>query len=141
MASFLSQKFNPSSLAARGELLARQHYQRRGWRILGSNLFNGRGKRIGEIDFVALQPGIICFVEVKTRSHASDRDRFGGARYAVGRSKQRKLRKLAQLFLLRYPQYRSLRPQIDVCLVEACGLDKKHFSVTIIPHAVNDGPV
>ncbi len=138
MASFLSQKFNVSSLAAAGEEAARQEYIRRGYRILASNVTNARGKRIGEIDFIALGAGSINFVEVKTRSRTADR--FGGARHAVSYFKQKKLAKIAKLFLLKYAEYRYLRPQIDVCLVEPHQLDKGRFSVTILLHAVSDEP-
>jgi putative endonuclease len=136
MASFSSQRFNPSSLASRGELLARQYYESQGWGILAINLFNRQGKRVSEIDFIAINHERLCFVEVKTRSRKMDR--FGGVRQAVDNFKQRKLRKLAYLFLLRRPSYRQLTPQIDVCLVEANELDKSGFSVTIIPHAVEE---
>jgi putative endonuclease len=136
MALFSSQKFNNQSLASRGEAAARHDYERRGCRILARNLINIRGKRIGEIDFIALRNESIHFVEVKTRS--SPVDRFGGARYSVPLSKQKKLLKIVKLFLLKYPPYRSLRPQIDICLVWAETLDKGRFSVIIIPHAVDD---
>jgi Holliday junction resolvase-like predicted endonuclease len=136
MASFLSQKFNVRSLAVQGELLARQYYEVRGYSIIAANLTNSKGKRISEIDFVALGPGSIHFVEVKTRR--SKTDRFGGGRYAVDYFKQKKLRKFVYFFLLKHPFHRDLRPQIDICLVEANSLDKADFSVTILPNAVTD---
>ena len=136
MALFLSQKFNPRSLASRGEELARLHYRWHGWQIVAQNLANARGKRLGEIDFIALQGKVVRFVEVKTRRSAVDR--FGGARFAVPAAKQKKLLKLIKWFLARHPSYQSFRPQIDVCLVEQVSLDKNRFHVTIIPHAVGD---
>jgi len=136
VALFLPQKFDPRSVASRGEALARGHYQRRGCRVIATNVINGRGLRLGEIDFIALKGDAIYFVEVKTRLFRLDR--FGGARHSVPPSKQRKLAKIAKLFLVSHPQYRRLRPQIDVCLVEPGVLDNGQFCVTIIPHAVDD---
>jgi len=123
-------------IGTKGELIAQKEYKKRGYKIVGANVFNRTGKRAGEIDFIALAKDHIVFVEVKTRSKSIDR--FGGARQAVDIYKQRKLRKIVQLFLLKHPQFRNLRPQIDVCLVESLGLDKNEFSVTIIPNTVMD---
>ena len=136
MASFLSQKFASGSLGAYGESLAQAHYCKLGCRILATNLFNSRGKRISEIDFIATLDHAIHFVEVKTRRNSVGR--FGSGREAVDAFKQRKLLKLVYLFLLKHPYYQSFRPQIDVCLVEVSSLDKTRFSVTIVPHAVGD---
>jgi len=136
MASFLSQKFAGNSLGAYGESIAQAHYRKLGYRILATNLFNSRGKRISEIDFIATFAQAIHFVEVKTRRVQVCR--FGSGRDAVDIFKQQKLLKLVYLFLLKHPYYQSFRPQIDVCLVELSGLDKAQFSVTIVPHAVGD---
>ena len=52
--------------------------------------------RWGEIDIIARDPeGVLCFVEVKTRSDAG----FAPARMAVTPSKQRKLRIAAGCYL------------------------------------------
>lgn len=134
--AFTSQQFSDNSLAATGELAAREFYRQRGWRILGRNLFNSRGKRAGEIDFVAMLEGVVCFVEVKTRLTGSDK--FGTALEAVDYFKQKKLLTVVKLFLLHHPSFRHHRPQIDVCVVEFAFLDKPPVSVTIIPNAVSD---
>ena len=51
---------------------------------------------IGEIDLVLSRSGLLVFCEVKTRLGA----RFGGGYEAVTWRKQRKLRQLAEVFLL-----------------------------------------
>src|SRR2546421_7219695 len=51
---------------------------------------------LGEIDLVVARGGLLVFCEVKTR-HGST---FGGGFDAVGHRKQRKLRQLAEVFLL-----------------------------------------
>jgi Holliday junction resolvase-like predicted endonuclease len=136
MAGFSSQKFDLSSLGYLGEQAAQGEYRKRGLRIVVANLFNSRGRRMGEIDFIALGNQTIYFVEVKTRTKLIDR--FGGACQAVGALKQRRLLKLAKLFLLQHPQFRHLRPQIDVCVVIPINLDKRQFSVTILANVVTD---
>lgn len=134
--AFLSQNFDDQSLAAKGERAARHFYRQRGWQILGRNIFNNQGKRAGEIDFIAVQSEVICFVEVKTRRR--EENRFGSGWDAVDYFKQKKLLKIVQLFLVKYPAYRELRPQIDVCLVQVPALDNLSYFVTIIPNAVSD---
>ncbi len=137
MASFLSQKFNPGSLASQGEIWAQKHYKKLGAHIVATNLFNSRGKRISEIDFIATLGPTLHFVEVKTRR--MDRSgRFGSGRDAVDVFKQRKLLRLISLFLVKHPSFRQYQPQIDVCLVELSDLDSAEFCVTIVPHAVSD---
>ena len=51
---------------------------------------------LGEIDLVVRRSGLLVFCEVKTRAGAG----FGGGHEAVTWRKQRKLRQLAEVFLL-----------------------------------------
>src|SRR5438046_2170140 len=51
---------------------------------------------LGEIDLVVRRGGLVVFCEVKTRAGSS----FGGGHEAVTWRKQRKLRQLAEVFLL-----------------------------------------
>lgn len=125
-----------ASLGARGEQLAALEYVRRGYRILARNEFNKKGKRIGELDLIAVSRQQIIFVEVKTRTVGSDR--FGSAAEAVTASKQRRVLRAAQYFLAHHPQYHSLRPQVDVCVVLVDPVDTEAFSVTIIENSVDD---
>ena len=62
-----------AELGRLGEEFARAEYARQGFRIIASNIFNRRGKKMGELDFIALNGRDIVFVEVKTRSAASAR--------------------------------------------------------------------
>lgn len=80
-------------LGRRGESLACRALRRKGYRILARRLRN----RLGEIDIVALQGGVLVFIEVKTRR----RGRFGTPVDAVGPRKRRKLVTLARAFLKR----------------------------------------
>lgn len=78
----------------RGEAAAARYLRRRGHKILA------RGSRLdhGEIDLVTLDRKTIVFVEVKTRE-SQDR---GHPAEAVDQIKQRRLTRLAVMFLKRY---------------------------------------
>lgn len=74
-----------------GEEAAAAYLRARGYRILERN----RRFRAGEIDLVAEEGGFLVFVEVKTRTGSS----FGSAAEAVTLEKQRRLVRLAGLYL------------------------------------------
>lgn len=76
-----------------GEAAAAAHLGARGYRILERNL----RFRAGEIDLVAEEGGFLVFVEVKTRTGSA----FGSAAEAVTAEKQRRLVRLAGLYLAR----------------------------------------
>ncbi|MBU6447711.1 YraN family protein [Patescibacteria group bacterium] len=110
-----------------GEGLARRVYESRGFSILAQNFYNRRGRRMGEIDFVAVKDGDIRFVEVKTRSAG----RLESALWAVDYRKQLKMLKAADYFLLRFPEYQKYRPHVDVVAVIFGSVDKRRIIVKI----------
>ncbi len=75
----------------KGELLAKEYLISKGYSILDINYRN----KIGEIDIIALNKGIIVFVEVKTRTSTN----FGYAYEAVNRKKQEKIIYCSYLYL------------------------------------------
>lgn len=75
-----------------GESAAMRTYLDRGYSLLARNW----RCPLGEIDLVLARGGLLVFCEVKTRTSTA----FGGGFDAVGLRKQRKLRQLAQVFLL-----------------------------------------
>lgn len=78
----------------KGELLARQFLENKGWQILNANW----RCRFGEIDLVAVDNDCLVFVEVRTRTST----RFGTPAESVDWRKQRKLRQVASAFLTSY---------------------------------------
>lgn len=74
-----------------GERLAEDYLLKQGYEILARQYRS----RFGEIDLVARQGRIICFVEVKARYS----DEFGSPFEAVSPAKQRKLQKMALWYL------------------------------------------
>ena len=76
----------------RGEAVVAGYLRKKGYRLLESQF----RCRFGEIDLIARSPeGVLCFVEVKTRSSKE----FSNAMEAVTAQKQKKLRTTAQIYL------------------------------------------
>src|SRR5262249_632095 len=111
-------------------------YKNQGYEIIGENVYNKKGLRKGEIDFIAKNQQKLIFVEVKTRSSQSSR--FGSAEESVNIFKQMKLLKAVKLYLLRNQKYINLQPQIDVCVVEYNELDNSFKCAKILVNAVED---
>ena len=81
-----------SVLGARGEQAALDLYRRRGFTLVARNWRCS----IGEVDLVLRRRDVLVFCEVKTRAGS----RHGGGFEAVDARKRRKLRALAEVFLL-----------------------------------------
>ena len=81
---------------AAGEDRVAAWYAAQGYRVVARNW----RCRAGELDLVVARGGLHVICEVKTRRGHG----FGGGFAAVGWEKQRKLRQLAELFLLALPE-------------------------------------
>jgi putative endonuclease len=93
-----------------GEDAALRDYLGRGYSLVARNW----RCPIGELDLVLSRGGLVVFCEVKTRSGSA----LGGGFEAVGPRKQRKLRSLAELFLLTR-RLDPARARFDVASVQA----------------------
>jgi len=84
---------NKKELGQKGEEIAVQYLEDKGYEILQRNYRYGRG----EIDVIAKDPqdGYTVFVEVKTRQNLD----FGAPEYAINRKKQLQVKKIAELYL------------------------------------------
>jgi putative endonuclease len=118
-----------------GEEFAQEVYRQKGFEIVGTNVYNKKGLRKGEVDFIAKDKQKIIFVEVKTRSGIS---KFGRGEEAVNFFKQQKLLKAVKLYLLQNQEYLKLQPQIDVCVIEHNELDNSFKCAKILMNAVED---
>ncbi len=85
----------------KGERIARRSLRRAGYRILDKNWRCSRG----ELDVVALDGGVLVFIEVRTKSTR----RFGPPAESVTPAKQRQVRSLAERYLRE-----KGHPRIDV---------------------------
>ncbi|MEO0080614.1 MAG: YraN family protein, partial [candidate division WOR-3 bacterium] len=90
--SDLSDRSDIRELGRVGEDWARHYLEKKGYRLLDSNVRS----RLGEIDLVCQDRTTIVFVEVKTRRS----NRFGLPAEAVGPKKQMRLRRLAEEYLI-----------------------------------------
>ena len=92
-----------------GEERAALYLRLHGYRILERNF----RCRQGEIDIIARRGDVVAFVEVKQRKNAD----YGEAREFVTFSKQRRIIRAAELWLLR--EHSELQPRFDVIEVYA----------------------
>lgn len=113
----MTAELSKTELGTLGESLVATWLQTQGWRQCDRQWHC----RWGEIDLVMAHgpvssSGLLAFIEVKTRSQGNW-DAYG--LMAITRSKQAKLWKAAQLYLLKHPQWAEATCRFDVALV-AC---------------------
>jgi putative endonuclease len=95
-----SPKRNSSQVGQLGEELAAHFLRKSGYRLVAANFKTpiGRNRRdaeiTGEIDLIALDADVLCFVEVKTRSS----DEFASPLAAVDLRKQRQIIRTARMY-------------------------------------------
>jgi len=116
--------FSRAEVGAWGEEVAARYLEDKGYKILARHFTH----RIGEIDIVAAKDGRIIFVEVKTRTSS----RFGSPEDAIGWSKQEKLRRTSEVYMLKHRLHNVPR-QIDSVAVMYDRMSKE----TTIRHLEN----
>ena len=82
---------SPQALGATAELVAARYLQADGYQIINQN-FSAAG---GEIDLIALDGDVLCFVEVR----AFRDDQYGDPLETIDRPKQRRIIRAAQCYL------------------------------------------
>ena len=95
-------------LGREGEDRAAKFLAKRGYRILERNYRT----RSGEIDLIALDRGVVVFVEVKTRTS----DAFGAPELAVTPKKQQRMLKAA-LGYMKYKKLHQVPCRFDVVAI------------------------
>lgn len=92
---------SPTSLfGAQGEILAKEFLESSGFRIVLANFKTpvGRNRRgvlvTGEIDLIAYENDVLCFIEVKTRSSAD----FASPLSAIDLRKQRQIIRTSRIY-------------------------------------------
>jgi putative endonuclease len=85
---------NNIALGKRGEEEAVCFLKSNGYQVLERNFRN----KLGEIDIIAKENKVLCFIEVKTRANTN----FGYPQEAVTLRKQKQLNKVALSYLKQY---------------------------------------
>lgn len=107
-----------SETGSKGESLAAEYLVREGYRIVMANFTapigrnNNGGQVKGEIDIVALDGEVLCFVEVKTRRS----DEFAGPLANIDLRKQRVVTRTARVYR-RIFAIRDIKYRFDVVTV------------------------
>jgi putative endonuclease len=102
------------AVGAVGEARAAAHLARRGYRIVARNVRSGGV----EIDLVATRPGLVAFVEVKTRRSRA----LGAPEHAVDERKQARLVRGAAAWLAAHRGFGpAVRFDVVTCEVDASG--------------------
>jgi Holliday junction resolvase-like predicted endonuclease len=112
-----------------GEQVAEQAYLKRGFVLVARNIYNTRGKMLGEIDLVMRSHRTLVLIEVKIRKGS----KVSTAAESTSKAKRLKLLRTVRWFIRRYPAYANIQPRIDVCIID---IDKSAVNVIIIPSAV-----
>ena len=99
------------------ERRAARHYRLRGYRILGTNVWEGGY----ELDLIARRGRRLVFCEVKGKSGAG----FGDPLEMVDAEKLRRLRRAAETWLARNPVHRELDCRFEVVAVRPGGLERR----------------
>ncbi|HXH69155.1 MAG TPA: YraN family protein [Pyrinomonadaceae bacterium] len=95
-----SPQRNSSQVGQIGEELAARFLRKNGYRLVAANFKTPIGRNrldaqiTGEIDLIALDADVLCFVEVKTRSS----DDFASPLAAVDLRKQRQIIRTARMY-------------------------------------------
>jgi len=108
-------------LGARAEQIALDYLTGHGLTILERNY----RRRLGEIDLVALDHGVLVIAEVRTRSSEA----YGGAAASVDRLKQRRIIRAAAQLLQQHRDYAALPVRFDVLIVSGptCAAPEVHW--------------
>lgn len=116
----------------RGEELAENYLHKAGYRILGRNITNPLGKRLGEIDIVAEKAGVVVFVEVKTLVQRGALEEYL-PEWQVTRSKLQKLERIAEYYMRRQHRPGAQPYRFDVVAISLNGDEEP--TVRHIEHA------
>jgi len=116
---------NKREVWVKGEEGAKRYLVNKGYKILASNY----STKVGEIDIIASDNGVIVFVEVKARTRTD----FGEPIEAVTPMKVKKIVTVAKQYLLSRGLYDSAEVRFDVieCLADS-------FRHTINAFSMND---
>lgn len=113
-----------SKLGQYGENIACNYLIRNGYAILRRNFRCGR---LGELDIVADKAGVLCFIEVKTRTS----DKYGEPSEAVTWTKRRRIYRCAEYYLYREGLLSRMPvlsfDVVEIIIVNGMGVRLRHY--------------
>jgi putative endonuclease len=89
-----------NDIGALGEKIASHYLKQRGYEIIDKNFKNDLGRRVGEIDLIAVKERVLIFVEVKTQRQKEGHVML--PEQQITRTKLHKLNKIAQLYIRKH---------------------------------------
>jgi putative endonuclease len=107
----------------KGESIAVKQLKKEGYKILERNYRT----KLGEIDIIAEEGGVIAFVEVKARKS----EKYGTSRHAVTQVKQKKISMVALAYLKETNQF-GKKARFDVVAINP---DNGNSTVNLIKNA------
>jgi putative endonuclease len=126
---FLARKKRAERRGRRSEIFAAALLMLKGYRILGQRVRTP----LGEIDLIARSPtGLVCFIEVKARSHER------AAVESVGPRQQSRIARAASLYLAQRPKLARKGVRFDIVTV-ASGSLPRHFRDAFRPQDWRSG--
>lgn len=97
----------------RAEFIALQYLRLKGYHLVANNYITGRGTGAGEVDIIVCNQTDIVFVEVKKRATLDE------AAYAIKPQQMQRIRRGAESFLSKHPQFSNFNVRFDAVLVQS----------------------
>ena len=94
------------------EFMALQYLRLKGYSLVACNYITGRGTGAGEVDLIVKNQTSLVFVEVKKRKSLEQ------AAYAIKPKQQLRIRKGAEAFLAKHPEYENFDIRFDAVLIK-----------------------
>ena len=94
------------------EFMALQYLRLKGYSLVACNYITGRGTGAGEVDLIVKNQTSLVFVEVKKRKNLEQ------AAYAIKPKQQLRIRKGAEAFLAKHPEYENFDIRFDAVLIK-----------------------
>lgn len=116
----MDRRFDTRRLGQAGEQRAARWYVSHGYRLVVQNWRCPEG----EIDLVAAKGDLVVFAEVKTRTS----DRYGSPFDAVDWRKQRRIRRLAAIWMAEHPTRVARSIRFDVVGVKGTTVEVREAS-------------
>ena len=101
---------NKREVGKQNEDKAKKYLEENGYEIVESNF----SCKIGEIDLVGKNETYLCFIEVKYR----DKSSLAKGLYAVDRAKQKRIYKVAQVYLMAHKLSQNTACRFDVVSID-----------------------